>query len=121
MQLSRVAERVARFEVKHLQHAVENNAVSLRRYFSFGNEEQQKKKKNYRVRAFVTFSIRDETKVPKARLGNEFGLVAVDLPTHLECPTRRLQESSGRMTCLKKSREPHGVAALLSCRARAWP
>ena len=100
-------------------------AAALRRYFSLGegngngDDDDDKKKKNKkkegdRVRAFVTFSLRDEEKNPAAKLGNEFGLVAVDLPTHLECPRERLEESSRRMTRLKGSREPHGVAALLS-------
>ena len=105
-------------------------ATALRSYFSLGGgdekeettttttttkkKKKKKKKKGDRVRAFVTFSVRDEDKTPAALLGNHFGLVAVDLPTHLGCPRERLEESSGRMTRLKGSREPHGVAALLS-------
>lgn len=99
-------------------------AAALRSYFSFGDEKEEttkkkkwdkkKKKAADRVRAFVTFSVRDEDKTPAALLGNHFGLVAVDLPTHVACPRERLERASARMARLKASREPHGVAALLS-------
>ena len=96
-------------------------SAALRRYFTLekgGGDESGKKKKKRgrgdRVRAFVTFSLRDEKNLPATRLGNEFGLVAVDLPTHSGCPLKRLEESNRSMTRLKGTREPHGVAALLS-------
>ena len=92
-------------------------SAALRSYFSLeaGVGEKGKRRGGDRVRAFVTFSLRHEKKTPApSRLGNEFGLVAVDLPTHLGEPRERLRDASGRMSRLKESREPHGVAALLS-------
>lgn len=64
------------------------------------------------VRAAVTFNLRE--KANAFQLGNEFGLVAVELPTNLADPLQRLRESSRRMTAIKKSHQPRATMAFLS-------
>ena len=48
------------------------------------------------------------------QLGNEFGLVAVDLPTNLADPQQRLRHASARMTAIKRSQQPRATMAFLS-------
>jgi WS/DGAT/MGAT family acyltransferase len=64
------------------------------------------------LRAAVTFNLRE--KANAFQLGNEFGLVAVDLPTNADDAVRRLRESSARMTAIKRSHQPRATMAFLS-------
>ncbi|WP_343732831.1 wax ester/triacylglycerol synthase family O-acyltransferase [Duganella sp.] len=64
------------------------------------------------LRAAVTFNLRE--KANAFQLGNEFGLVAVDLPTNVDDPTLRLRQSSSRMTAIKRSHQPRATMAFLS-------
>lgn len=64
------------------------------------------------LRAAVTFNLRE--KANAFQLGNEFGLVAVDLPTNAADPVARLRESSARMTAIKRSHQPRATMAFLS-------
>lgn len=81
---------------------------ALRRYLSERDEETGHKP----LRAAVTFNLRE--KANAFQLGNEFGLVAVELPTDLDDPLQRLRESSRRMTAIKKSHQPRATMAFLS-------
>ncbi|MRW89658.1 DUF1298 domain-containing protein [Duganella sp. FT80W] len=64
------------------------------------------------LRAAVTFNLRE--KANAFQLGNEFGLVAMDLPTNAEHPCDRLRLSSSRMTAIKRSHQPRATMAFLS-------
>ncbi|MRV72022.1 wax ester/triacylglycerol synthase family O-acyltransferase [Duganella sp. FT92W] len=64
------------------------------------------------LRAAVTFNLRE--KANAFQLGNEFGLVAVDLPTNVGDAVTRLQQSSARMTAIKRSHQPRATMAFLS-------
>ncbi len=64
------------------------------------------------LRAAVTFNLRE--KANAFQLGNEFGLVAVDLPTNVGDPLQRLRQSSARMTAIKRSHQPRATMAFLS-------
>lgn len=64
------------------------------------------------LRAAVTFNLRE--KANAFQLGNEFGLVAVDLPTDVCDPCVRLRQSSHRMTAIKRSHQPRATMAFLS-------
>ncbi|WP_229260271.1 SDR family oxidoreductase [Duganella alba] len=64
------------------------------------------------LRAAVTFNLRE--KANAFQLGNEFGLVAVDLPTNVDDPCVRLRQSSHRMTAIKRSHQPRATMAFLS-------
>jgi len=64
------------------------------------------------LRAAVTFNLRE--KANAFQLGNEFGLVAVDLPTNVDQPRLRLRQSSQRMTAIKRSHQPRATMAFLS-------
>ncbi len=64
------------------------------------------------LRAAVTFNLRE--KANAFQLGNEFGLVAVDLPTNVDDPCLRLRQSSARMTAIKRSLQPRATMAFLS-------
>lgn len=64
------------------------------------------------LRAAVTFNLRE--KANAFQLGNEFGLVAVDLPTNEDNPAQRLRLSSSRMTAIKRSHQPRATMAFLS-------
>jgi diacylglycerol O-acyltransferase len=64
------------------------------------------------LRAAVTFNLRE--KGNEFQLGNEFGLVAVSLPTDAATPLERLRCSSARMTAIKRSHQPHATMAFLS-------
>lgn len=64
------------------------------------------------LRAAVTFNLREKTDA--FRLGNEFGLVAVALPTNIHDPVQRLRQASARMTAIKRSQQPHATMAFLS-------
>ncbi|MYM67162.1 wax ester/triacylglycerol synthase family O-acyltransferase [Pseudoduganella sp. FT55W] len=64
------------------------------------------------LRAAVTFNLRE--KANAFQLGNEFGLVAVDLPTNENSPVERLRKSSSRMTAIKRSHQPRATMAFLS-------
>lgn len=81
---------------------------ALRQYLSEHGEQVNKKP----VRAAVTFNLRE--KANAFQLGNEFGLVAVELPTNLDHPVQRLRESSRRMTAIKQSHQPRATMAFLS-------
>ena len=63
------------------------------------------------LRAAVPFNVRPLTDVP--RLGNEFALVFVLLPTHLDTPRARLEEVQRRMLALKGSSQPAVVYGIL--------
>ena len=64
------------------------------------------------VRAAVTFNLREKGNA--FQLGNEFGLVAVDLPTNMDDPRQRLRHASERMTAIKRSQQPRATMAFLS-------
>lgn len=65
-----------------------------------------------RLRAAVTFNLREKGNA--FQLGNEFGLVAVTLPTDIPTPLERLRRCSARMTAIKLSHQPHATMAFLS-------
>ena len=76
---------------------------------------QRRGQQHLPVCALVAVNLRDKADAgAAARLGNEFGLAAVDLPTDVDDPRARLRESSGRMSRAKRSWEPHATATLLS-------
>lgn len=81
---------------------------ALRQYLAERGEEVDKKP----LRAAVTFNLRE--KANAYQLGNQFGLVAVDLPTNHEDPNLRLLESSRRMNAIKSSHQPRATMAFLS-------
>lgn len=64
------------------------------------------------LRAAVTFNLREKSNA--FQLGNEFGLVAVPLPTDVANPLERLRAASARMTAVKRSHQPHATMAFLS-------
>jgi diacylglycerol O-acyltransferase len=64
------------------------------------------------LRAAVTFNLRE--KANAFQLGNEFGLVAVNLPTDAATPLERLRLSSARMNAIKRSHQPRATMAFLS-------
>ena len=67
-----------------------------------------------RIRASVPVNLRDDT--PQLRLGNQFGLVFLDLPIGEPNPIRRLQLIAERMQALKHSKQAiaaYGVLAAL--------
>jgi diacylglycerol O-acyltransferase len=81
---------------------------ALRQYLSERGEQVDRKP----LRAAVTFNLRE--KANAYQLGNQFGLVAVDLPTDLSDPNQRLSESSRRMSAIKRSHQPRATMAFLS-------
>ena len=81
---------------------------ALRRYLA----ERGERVDNKALRAAVTFNLRE--KANASQLGNEFGLVAVDLPTNHDDPNVRLSESSRRMTAVKRSQQPRATMVFLS-------
>ena len=64
------------------------------------------------LRAAVTFNLREKSNA--FQLGNEFGLVAVALPTDVANPLERLRLSSARMNAIKRSHQPRATMAFLS-------
>jgi len=64
------------------------------------------------IRAAVTFNLREKTNA--FQLGNEFGLVALDLPTNVCGARQRLVEASQRMNAIKRSHQPQATMAFLS-------
>jgi fatty acyl-CoA reductase len=64
------------------------------------------------LRAAVTFNLRE--KANAFQLGNEFGLVAVDLPTNVAQPCERLRLANSRMSAIKRSHQPRATMAFLS-------
>lgn len=83
-------------------------SAALRQYLAERGEPVDRKP----LRAAVTFNLRE--KANAFQLGNEFGLVAVELPTNLDNAVQRLRESSRRMTAIKKSHQPKATMAFLS-------
>lgn len=83
-------------------------SAALRQYLAERGERVEGKS----IRAAVTFNLRE--KANAFQLGNEFGLVAVELPTDLDNAVQRLRESSRRMTAIKKSHQPRATMAFLS-------
>lgn len=81
---------------------------ALRQYLAERGEEVDKKP----LRATVTFNLRE--KANAYQLGNQFGLVAVDLPTNHEDANLRLSESSRRMNAIKRSHQPRATMVFLS-------
>ncbi|TFW20973.1 wax ester/triacylglycerol synthase family O-acyltransferase [Duganella callida] len=81
---------------------------ALRTYLS----ERGQRPDGRALRAAVTFNLREKGNA--FQLGNEFGLVAVDLPTDIDAPHRRLQLASSRMTAIKRSCQPRATMAFLS-------
>ncbi|RZT10346.1 acyltransferase, WS/DGAT/MGAT [Duganella sp. CF402] len=81
---------------------------ALRTYLS----ERGQRPDGRALRAAVTFNLRE--KANAFQLGNEFGLVAVDLPTNEDNPAERLRLSSSRMTAIKRSHQPRATMAFLS-------
>lgn len=64
------------------------------------------------LRAAVTFNLRE--KANAFQLGNEFGLVAVELPTNMDDACERLRHASARMTAIKRSHQPRATMTFLS-------
>jgi diacylglycerol O-acyltransferase len=64
------------------------------------------------LRAAVTFNLREKTNA--FQLGNEFGLVALELPTNVDNPRLRLKEANLRMNAIKCSHQPQATMAFLS-------
>lgn len=83
-------------------------AGALRQYLA----EQGERLDGRALRAAVTFNLRE--KADAFRLGNEFGLVAVALPTNLDDPVERLQQVNRRMVAIKRSHQPQATMAFLS-------
>ena len=81
---------------------------ALRQYLAERGEEVDRKP----LRAAVTFNLRE--KANAYQLGNQFGLVAIDLPTNHDDPNQRLSESSRRMNAIKCSHQPRATLAFLS-------
>jgi WS/DGAT/MGAT family acyltransferase len=81
---------------------------ALRTYLS----ERGQRPDGRALRAAVTFNLREKGNA--FQLGNEFGLVAVDLPTNEDNPAQRLRLSSSRMTAIKRSHQPRATMAFLS-------
>ncbi|WP_317203485.1 WS/DGAT domain-containing protein, partial [Janthinobacterium sp.] len=81
---------------------------ALRQYLN----ERGQRPNGRALRAAVTFNLRE--KANAFQLGNEFGLVAVDLPTNVDDPCVRLRQSSERMTAIKRSHQPRATMAFLS-------
>jgi diacylglycerol O-acyltransferase len=84
------------------------SAGALRQYLSERGEQVDRKP----LRAAVTFNLRE--KANAYQLGNQFGLVAVELPTDLADPNQRLSEASRRMNAIKRSQQPRATMAFLS-------
>ncbi|WP_229218000.1 wax ester/triacylglycerol synthase family O-acyltransferase [Rugamonas apoptosis] len=81
---------------------------ALRAYLSADGEQVDGRA----LRAAVTFNLRE--KANAFQLGNEFGLVAVELPTNVDDPCQRLRQSSARMTAIKRSHQPRATMTFLS-------
>lgn len=81
---------------------------ALREYLS----EQGEQLDGRPLRAAVTFNLREKTNA--FQLGNEFGLVALELPTNVANPRLRLQEANQRMNAIKRSHQPQATMAFLS-------
>lgn len=82
---------------------------ALRQYLSQRGECVDTKKT---LRAAVTFNMRDS--VPACHLGNEFTLVALDLPSNERSPAARLRAVHQRMVAIKRSYQPSATIAFLS-------
>ncbi len=81
---------------------------ALRHYL----EEHGQRPDDRPLRAAVTFNLRE--KANAFQLGNEFGLVAIELPTNVDDPRVRLRQSSTRMSAIKRSHQPRATMAFLS-------
>jgi WS/DGAT/MGAT family acyltransferase len=81
---------------------------ALRQYL----EEHGQRPDDRPLRAAVTFNLRE--KANAFQLGNEFGLVAIELPTNVDDPRVRLRQSSTRMSAIKRSHQPRATMAFLS-------
>lgn len=81
---------------------------ALRTYLS----ERGEKIDGRALRAAVTFNLREKGNA--FQLGNEFGLVAVELPTNVDDACARLRQSSARMTAIKRSHQPRATMTFLS-------
>ncbi|HAT31246.1 MAG TPA: wax ester/triacylglycerol synthase family O-acyltransferase [Janthinobacterium sp.] len=108
LQLERVKAMAKRSQATINDVWVAAVAGALRAYLS----EQGEQLDGRALRAAVTFNLRE--KADAFRLGNEFGLVAVDLPTNIDDPLQRLRQTSARMTAIKRSHQPHATMAFLS-------
>ncbi len=64
------------------------------------------------LRAAVTFNLREKNNA--YQLGNEFGLVALELPSNVADARARLLQSSARMSAIKRSHQPQATMAFLS-------
>jgi WS/DGAT/MGAT family acyltransferase len=69
------------------------------------------------VRALVPIDLRKPQSDPK--LGNRFGVLALELPVSLDSPLARLQEVHRRMEALKQSKEPAVTLGLLAALGNA--
>jgi diacylglycerol O-acyltransferase len=81
---------------------------ALREYLKETGEQIDSKP----LRAAVTFNLREKTHA--FQLGNEFGLVALELPTDMDDPRARLHQASARMLAIKRSHQPQATMAFLS-------
>ncbi|MDO8654800.1 MAG: WS/DGAT domain-containing protein [Undibacterium sp.] len=81
---------------------------ALREYLSEHGEQLNGRP----LRAAVTFNLREKTNA--FQLGNEFGLVALELPTNVDDPRQRLIQASKRMNAIKRSHQPQATMAFLS-------
>ncbi len=83
-------------------------AGSLRAYL----EEKGDRTKGVELRALVPVNLRGPQQT--GQLGNQFGIIAVELPLGLENPLARLYEVHRRMEALKKSYEAPVTLGLLT-------
>jgi WS/DGAT/MGAT family acyltransferase len=104
-------------EVKAVSHALDCSvndmllssvAGSLREYLKEHGDDTT----GVEVRALVPINLRSGADEPK--LGNRFGMLAVELPVGLENPLDRLYEVRRRMRALKQSYEPSVTLGLLA-------
>lgn len=81
---------------------------ALREYL----QEQGEQLDGRPLRAAVTFNLREKNNA--FQLGNEFGLVALELPTNVADPRQRLVQANQRMNAIKRSHQPQATMAFLS-------
>ncbi|QJQ05056.1 DUF1298 domain-containing protein [Undibacterium piscinae] len=81
---------------------------ALREYL----QEQGEQLDGRPLRAAVTFNLREKNNA--FQLGNEFGLVALELPTNVADPRQRLVQANQRMNVIKRSHQPQATMAFLS-------
>ena len=77
---------------------------------------EQGERPDVMVRAAMTFNLRDKRQA--YQLGNDFGLVALNLHTGITDPLKRLQDAKARLQQLKASRQANATRAILGLAGR---